>query len=72
MNNDFDKMVSKVIKAINEIEPDTKLEDVHKKCIIYFILKACENEEIFSDNLLILDKQAINGMNSNYQKKFRR
>lgn len=69
---DFDKMVSKVIKAIKEIEVDTKLEDVHKKCIIYFILKACENEEIFSDNLLILDKQASNGIEANYQKKFRR
>lgn len=69
---DFDKMVNKVIKAIKEIEVDTKLEDVHKKCIIYFILKACENEEIFSDNLLILDKQASNGIEANYQKKFRR
>lgn len=69
---DFDNMVEKVIKAIELIEPDTPKEDIHKKCIEYMIIKMCENEDIFNNNLLLLDRESENGMNSNYQKKFRR
>lgn len=72
MSNDFNNMVEKVIKAINEIEPDTPKKDLHKKCITYMIIKMCENEEIFNNNLLLLDKESTNGLNANYQKKFKR
>ena len=72
MNNEFDIMVEKVIKAINEIEPGNSKEDIHKKCITYMIIKMCENEEIFNNNLLILDKYARNGNEANYQKKIKR
>lgn len=70
--NDFDNMVNKIIKVINEIEPTNSKEDIHKKCITYMIIKMCETEEIFKNNLLLLDRESENGMNSNYQKKFRR
>ena len=71
MNNDFDAMVEKVIKAINEIEPGNSKEDIHKKCITYMIIKMCENEDIFNQNLYLLDKEAENGASANYQKKFK-
>ena len=35
-------------------------------------MKACENEEIFLDNLCILDKYSQNGVVANYQKKMSR
>lgn len=72
MSKEFDNMVEKVIKAIELIEPDNSAEDIHKKCIAYMIIKMCESEDIFNDNLLLLDKESSNGLNANYQKKFRR
>lgn len=71
MNKDFDNMVNKVIKAINEIAPENSKEDIHKKCILYVLFKLCENEEIFNENLYLLDKSSQNGLNANYQKKFK-
>ena len=71
MSKEFDDMVTKVIKAIKEIEPDLPKEDIHKKCITYMIIKMCENEDIFNQNLYLLDKEAQNGANANYQKKFK-
>ena len=70
--NDFDNMVNKIIKVINEIEPANSKEDIHKKCITYMIIKMCETEDIFNNNLLLLDKESTNGLTANYQKKFRR
>lgn len=70
MNKDFDKMVNKVIKAIKEIEPGNRMEDIHKKCILYAIIKMCESEELFTENLLILDKYASNG--AEHTKKLKR
>lgn len=71
MNKDFDNMVNKIIKAIKEIYPENSKEDIHKKCILYMIMKMCENEEIFNNNLYLLDKEAENGASANYQKKFK-
>lgn len=71
MNNDFNNMVNKIIKAIEEIYPENSKEDIHKKCILYMIMKMCENEEIFNNNLYLLDKEAENGASANYQKKFK-
>lgn len=61
MSKEFDNMVDKVIKAIKEIEPDIPKEEIHKKCIIYVLYKMCESEEIFTENLYILDTYAENG-----------
>ena len=72
MESEFDMIVDKVIIAIQEINPSSKKEDIHKQCLIYFIMKACENEEIFLDNLCILDKYSQNGVVANYQKKMSR
>ena len=72
MNNDFDNMVEKIIKAIKEIDPSSSQEEIHKSCILYVLIKLCESEEILKNNMLILDKESENGLNANYQKKFKR
>lgn len=71
MNNDFDNMVEKIIKAIKEIDPSSSQEEIHKRCILYVIMKMCESEEILKNNVLILDRESQNGLKANYQKKFK-
>ena len=43
MNNDFDAMVEKVIKAIREIYPENKQQYITKECILYILNKMCES-----------------------------
>ena len=61
--NDFEKATTKILKAINEIKTESKNEELSKLAIQYMILKMCESEKIFNDNLRILDLYADNGIN---------
>ena len=61
--DDFEKATAKILKAIKEIKTETKNEELSKIAIQYMIVKMCENEKIFNDNLRILDLYAENGIN---------
>ena len=61
--NDFEKATTKILKAINEIKTESKNEELSKLAIQQMILKMCESEKIFNDNLRILDLYADNGIN---------
>lgn len=61
--DDFEKATTKILKAIKEIKTESKSEELSKLAIQYMILKMCENEKIFNDNLRILDLYAENGIN---------
>ena len=69
MSKEFNNMVDRAIKAIKDITPMNQREDIYKMTLIYAICKLCETEEIFNDNLRLLDRQAENGSEANYQKK---
>lgn len=62
MSKEFDEMVEKVINAIDQIAVNTTIEQREKIMIEYFMRKMCESEEIFNDNLKILDKHSQNGL----------
>lgn len=72
MKNNFDEMITKVLEAIDSIETTSKLEAHELASLEYIIAKFCENEEIFKENLKILDKHSNNGSEAHYQKKFGR
>ena len=61
--DDFEKATTKILKAIKEIKTETKNEELSKIAIQYMIVKMCENERLFNDNLRILDLYAENGIN---------
>lgn len=61
--NDFEKITTKILKAIKEIKTETKNEELSKIAIQYMVLKMCESEKTFNDNLRILDLYADNGIN---------
>lgn len=61
--DDFEKATTKILKAISEIKTETKNEELSKLAIQYMVLKMCENEKTFNDNLRILDLYADNGIN---------
>lgn len=52
----------KIIKAVDELKLATDREEVIKITIEYMLIKMCESEEIFNDNLGILDREASNGL----------
>jgi len=60
---DFEKMTTKILKAIKEIKTETKNEELSKIAIQYMVLKMCESEKTFNDNLRILNLYADNGIN---------
>ena len=61
--DDFEKATTKILKAIKEIKTETKNEELSKIAIQYMVLKMCESEKTFNDNLRILDLYAENGIN---------
>ena len=61
--DDFEKATTKILKAIKEIKTETKNEELSKIAIQYMILKMCESEKTFNNNLEILNKYADNGIN---------
>lgn len=52
----------KIIKAIDSLDIKTDREQVIKIAVEYMVSKMCESEEIFNDNLEILDTYAANGL----------
>lgn len=52
----------KIIKAIDELKVTTDREEVIKIAVEYMLYKMCETEEIFNDNLKILDEFSNNGL----------
>ena len=70
--NAFNNIVDEIVKAINGIETINENEKLYKEKILYVLIKLCETEDIFNNNLLILDKESTNGLTANYQKKFKR
>ena len=60
---DFEKATAKILKAIKEIKTETKNEELSRIAIQYMVLKMCESEKTFNDNLRILDLYAENGIN---------
>ena len=61
--DDFEKATAKILKAIKEIKTESKNEELSKLAIQYMVLKMCESEKTFNDNLRILDLYAENGIN---------
>ena len=61
--DDFEKATTKILKAIKEIKTETKNEEFSKLAIQYMIVKMCESEKTFNDNLRILDLYSENGIN---------
>lgn len=53
----------KIIKAIDSLSIETDREQLIKIAVEYMIIKMCESEEIFNNNLEILNKYAENGIN---------
>ena len=60
--DDFEKATAKILKAIKEIKTESKNEELSKLAIQYMVLKMCESEKTFNDNLRILDTYAANGL----------
>jgi len=58
---EWQQTTTKIIKAINDLEITTDREKVIKLTVQYMVYKMCESEEIFNDNLRILDLYANNG-----------
>ncbi len=52
----------KIIKAIYDLKVATDREEVIKIAVEYMLIKMCESEEIFNDNLEILDRKSQNGL----------
>lgn len=63
---------SKIIKTIDSLEVDNEKENFIKVSIEYLLIKMCESEEIFNDNLLILDRYASNGIAKKTERKMNR
>lgn len=58
---EWQQTTTKIIKAIDELQLTTDREKVIKLAVQYMVYKMCESEEIFNDNLRILDLYASNG-----------
>lgn len=58
----WQQTISKIIKAIDSLELANDKENIIKITVEYMLIKMCESEEIFTDNLLILDRYASNGI----------
>lgn len=59
---EWEVTTNKIIKAIDDLKLATNREEVIKIAVEYMVIKMCENEEIFNDNLEMLDKYASNGI----------
>ena len=58
---EWQQTTTKIIKAIDELQLTTDRENVIKLAVQYMVYKMCKSEEIFNDNLRILDLYANNG-----------
>ena len=63
---------SKIIKTIDSLEVNNEKENFIKISIEYMLIKMCESEEIFKDNLIILDRYASNGSIRKSERKMNR
>ena len=67
MNTDWDTAVIKILNAISNLQMASKEEEMVKMSIQYMIFKMCESEEIFNNNIEILDQYAVNGFEENHK-----
>ena len=51
----------KIIKAVDSLGIETDREKMIKIAVEYVLIKMCESEEIFNNDIEILDEYAING-----------
>lgn len=58
---EWDIAITKIIKAISDLKMANNNEEKIKMSIQYVILKMTETEEIFDNNLRILDRYSENG-----------
>lgn len=59
---EWETTTNKIIKAIDDLKLTTDREEVIKIAVEYMVIKMCESEEIFNDNLEMLDRYASNGI----------
>lgn len=52
----------KIIKAVDSLDISSDREQTIKIIVEYVLIKMCESEEIFNNNIEILDQYAINGI----------
>lgn len=65
-------MLTKILKAIDNVEVSSKEEQLLKLEVEMLIIKMYESDKIHEENLKILDEYAENGAKSHRQKKFKR
>lgn len=53
---DFEKMTTKIFKAINEIKPETRGEDMVKLAILVYLYHSFQNEDVFNNNVEALNR----------------
>lgn len=68
----FKIVTNTICQLLEDITFDDKQQELYKMQILLVLTKLCESKEIFDKNMNLLDKGAVNGSVSNYQKKFRR
>ena len=65
----WQQTTNKIIKTIDNLELEDEKENIIKICVEYMLVKMCENEQIFNENLLILDRYASNGKSKRPRRK---
>lgn len=55
MNNDFNEVSNDIINAISNLHYEDKEKEIIKLKIAYVICKMVENEQVFNDDIQILD-----------------
>lgn len=53
---EWDIAITKIIKAISDLQMANDREEVIKIAVQYMVYKMCQTEEIFNDNLRLLDE----------------
>ena len=53
---EWDIAITKIIKAISDLKMANDREEVIKIAVQYMVYKMCQTEEIFNDNLRLLDE----------------
>ena len=53
---DFEKMTTKIFKAINEITPETKGENMVKLATLVYLYHSFQSEDVFNDNVEALNR----------------
>lgn len=54
--NSWEKITTKIIKAIDELPTETKEDEINKIAILVYMYKSLESPEIFNNNCEILNE----------------